>query len=528
MDRRPLIIAVAALAVIVLGAVLVWAIIAAGTPSAAPDPTSAATEPAPEPEDTATATPTPEPTESSEPPAATRPDPVTDLTAKPAPRSVTLRWTTPAGPDLAGIVVVQLAGVTPPATPEQGTVIATLPPTQSDVVDTSSNLKPGTQVSYGVFVNDASGATSTAAGVTAALPPVLVVTPIDVTGSVTQQLADGDLTDTGSLAFTAFDPARTRVAAVLPQGGVLGTMTRVLTEPAGGAPGAVTWTYTVPNAAIRSLAEGAKRDEVFVIELRDGADKVPTTVTVTQLGINDPPTASPVAPQTAIAGEAFAFPVPPGTFADVDATDTLTLTAGTLPGWLGFNGETFTGTPALADVGTLTVQVTATDPHGASATADVVIEVTEPTPIPNQPPVAVDDDVLFDLGVDPLQTTAQLLDNDSDPDRGPNPLVALPSAGVWDVDGEIAGEYTIDADGNLQLTSGVVADGPLQRLAEGEELTATLTYSITDGVDSASASVNITVVGAPAGGAYGVTKALALPDYGKGRGLATPHGVRIG
>ena len=56
------------------------------------------------------------------------------------------------------------------------------------------------------------------------------------------------------------------------------------TEPVGSAPGVVTWTYTVENSALRSLAEGAKKDDVFVIELRDGPDRVPTTVTVTLPG----------------------------------------------------------------------------------------------------------------------------------------------------------------------------------------------------------------------------------------------------
>ncbi|MEZ5190304.1 MAG: putative Ig domain-containing protein [Schumannella sp.] len=531
MGRRALIIALAAFLVIAVGAVLVWAILSAGAPSSDPgaDPT---TPPVSTPQPVASGTPDPEvtptPTTDPAPPVDAAPGPVTALSAKPTPHSVVLRWTPPADEDLDRLVVVQTPGSTPPSSPAQGTVIANLEPFETEASDDSAGLKPGAKYSYGVFAYDAAGASSTAAGVTVTLPAAIVVTPVDVTGTVTQQAADATLTDTGSLAFTAFNAKGTRIAAVLPSSGVTGTMTRVLTEPSGAAPGAVVWTYSVPNSALVSLAEGAKRDEVFVIELRDGSDKVPTTITVTQLGINDAPTASAVAPQAAIAGQEFVFPIPAGTFADPDATDTLALSAGTLPGWLSFSGETLSGSPTGDDTGTTTVTITATDPHGASVSADVVIDVAVPLPEPNQPPVAGTDAVVFDLGVDPLQTTADLLANDTDPDAGPNPLAAIPAAYEWSVNGELAGTYTIDATGHLTLNSGVDADGPLQHLAPGEEATASLTYHITDGPDQAQGQIEITVIGAPADGEYGVTKVLQRVVPEGGRGLGAGAGIRLG
>lgn len=531
MGRRALIIALAAFAVIALGALLTWAIIAATAPAPAPTPTPTTVQPVVTPAPSVTPTPTPTPTETPTPTPTAEPDDpapgaVGGLSAKPSPHAVKLSWKAPADSDLAQFVIVQKPGTEPPTTYKDGEIVGKIPSTQLSFTDTSKNLKPGLKVAYAVFARDAALTFSPPSGIALTLPAALTVTPVDVTGQLTQQALDAVLTDSGSLAFTAFSATGPRIAAVLPGSGVTGSMTRVLTEPSGAAPGAVVWTYSVENAKLRSLAQGAKRDEVFVIELRDGVDKVRTEVTITLLGINDAPTASGIAPQTAIANEAFTFPVPASAFADVDATDTLTLSAGATPAWLSFAGGAFTGTPAAGDVGQATVTVTATDPHGATASTDLVIDVSPAMPEPNVPPVPVADAVLFDLAVDPLSTTADLLANDSDPDGGPNALAALPASGAWEVGGELAGSYTIDAAGQLTLDSGVVADGPVQRLAAGEQATAAITYAVTDGTDTVAAQVEITVVGAAAitKGVYGVTKVMSpeargLIDGLEGRGL---------
>lgn len=529
MGRRALIIALASFLVIAVGAVIVWAIIASSTPQPAPTPQPTqpvvTPVPTPEPSESETPTPTPTPTPSATQPSDPAPAAVTALAAKPAPHSVKLTWTNPADTDVARLVIVQAAGGTPPAKPADGTVIAKVAAGLTTYTDAGAALVPGKKFSYTVFVVDQAGSLSPGAGITVTLPAALTVTAVDVTGDLTQQAADGVLTETGSLAFTAFSPKGPRIAAVLPAAGVKGTLTRVLTEPVGSAPGAVVWTYTVQNADLRSLAEGAKRDEVFVIELRDGKDKVRTTVTISLHGINDAPTASALPPQAAIAGSAFTYPVPVDAFADIDATDTLTVTANGLPAWLSFSGGAFSGNPAAGDVGSATVTLTATDPHGASVSTDLVIDVSPAMPAPNQPPAPGADAVTFDLGVDPLQTSAQLLTNDTDPDGGPNPLAAIPASGAWQVNGETAGSYSIDAAGLLQLDSGVVADGPLQRLVAGEQATATIAYSVTDGTDTVASQVDITVLAsATKSGTYGVTKVLVPSALTAGRGLGREIG----
>jgi hypothetical protein len=86
--------------------------------------------------------------------------------------------------------------------------------------------------------------------------------------------------------------------------------------------------------------------------------------------------------QNAIVGSAFSLVLPAGTFTDVDAGDALTYTAtaangSPLPTWLTFNAatQTFSGTPAAADVGTLSVKTSVTDLGGLAASETFNIAV---------------------------------------------------------------------------------------------------------------------------------------------------------
>ena len=89
---------------------------------------------------------------------------------------------------------------------------------------------------------------------------------------------------------------------------------------------------------------------------------------------NDAPTlANAIADQNAAEGAAFTLTFAANTFADVDAGDSLTLTAtrfdgSALPSWLTFTAatRTFSGTPLGDDLGTLSIKVTATDTSHAS------------------------------------------------------------------------------------------------------------------------------------------------------------------
>lgn len=92
-------------------------------------------------------------------------------------------------------------------------------------------------------------------------------------------------------------------------------------------------------------------------------------LTVTLNDVNEAPTvANATVNQSASATQAFSYAFAANTFADVDAGQTLTYTAtqsdnSALPTWLTFTPgtRTFSGTPALGDIGTVSVKVIATD-----------------------------------------------------------------------------------------------------------------------------------------------------------------------
>jgi hypothetical protein len=83
-------------------------------------------------------------------------------------------------------------------------------------------------------------------------------------------------------------------------------------------------------------------------------------------------------------GESFNFTLPPNTFTDPDAGDSLSYSAtlaedNPLPDWLSFNAETrtFSGTPTKSNVGNLEIKVTAVDSQGESATDTFILTVVD-------------------------------------------------------------------------------------------------------------------------------------------------------
>ena len=118
--------------------------------------------------------------------------------------------------------------------------------------------------------------------------------------------------------------------------------------------------------------------DITVTATDSGTLSTSTSFTLAVQNVNDAPTvAAPLADQQTTQGTVFNLVVPAGTFADVDAGDTLIYSAqlatgAALPTWLSFNPitSTFAGTPQAGDVGTIDVRVTATD-QGALTAVDV-------------------------------------------------------------------------------------------------------------------------------------------------------------
>jgi hypothetical protein len=102
--------------------------------------------------------------------------------------------------------------------------------------------------------------------------------------------------------------------------------------------------------------------------------------------VNDPPLlVNPIADRQIRADEPFSFIFPENTFEDVDAGDMLTYTSFTygeeaLPAWLTFDAglRKYSGTPAVANKGLLTVILQATDTELATARDTFDIEVISP------------------------------------------------------------------------------------------------------------------------------------------------------
>ncbi len=142
------------------------------------------------------------------------------------------------------------------------------------------------------------------------------------------------------------------------------------------------------DATTRTLSGTPASGDVGTLQLRVTATdpagaSAGDTFALTITNVNDAPVvASALVDQTATEGQAFSLTVPAGTFADIDAGDSLAYTAtladgSALPGWLAFDAasRTFSGTPPAASEGTLSLRVTATDDSTAqvSDVFDLVI-----------------------------------------------------------------------------------------------------------------------------------------------------------
>ena len=88
--------------------------------------------------------------------------------------------------------------------------------------------------------------------------------------------------------------------------------------------------------------------------------------------VGDAPTFTSTAVTTATADIMYRYTV---TTSDVDAGDTVTVTATTIPSWLSFNGNILSGTPTNSDVGTYNVVLLATDSNLSTATQSFTIVV---------------------------------------------------------------------------------------------------------------------------------------------------------
>ena len=149
---------------------------------------------------------------------------------------------------------------------------------------------------------------------------------------------------------------------------------------------------------------GESTSDSFTYQVTDALGRSANAiVSITITGVNDDPVvANAIANQTATQDAAFSFQFANDVFDDPDG-NTLSYSAhvagGTsLPSWLSFSSatRTFSGTPADADVGTITIRVTADDGNTGTEFVDfdlVVIDVNDAPTISLSPVVtSIDED----------------------------------------------------------------------------------------------------------------------------------------
>lgn len=119
-----------------------------------------------------------------------------------------------------------------------------------------------------------------------------------------------------------------------------------------------------------ALNYGTSTSHSVTIHADNGAGStLDRTFTINVTNVNEAPVVSiPLVDQSATESAAFSYQFNSGSFTDPDTGTTLTYSAslspsGSLPAWLSFNPSTrtFSGTPSIGDVGTLSVRVTASD-----------------------------------------------------------------------------------------------------------------------------------------------------------------------
>jgi large repetitive protein len=163
-------------------------------------------------------------------------------------------------------------------------------------------------------------------------------------------------------------------------------------------------------------ANGDVGNATITVTATDTSDvAVTNTFNLTVANTNDAPTvSSAIADQTATEDQTFSFVIPEGTFADIDAGDTLNYSVSGLPNWLSFNAQTgtFTGTPDNSSVGATAITVTATDSAGATVSDTFNIAVVNV----NDTPTAQNDTVTATLNQPLLINPTNLLANDIDID----------------------------------------------------------------------------------------------------------------
>ncbi len=211
------------------------------------------------------------------------------------------------------------------------------------------------------------------------------------------------------------------------------------------------------------------------------------TFAINVANVNDEPQAGGALGQRpATQDQPFAFVIPGNAFTDEDPADHLSFAVSGLPAWLSFDPVTrsFSGTPGNADVGEATIEITARDDAGATASSafDIVVANVNDAPSPADDLASVTED-----GVP--ETAGNVLANDGDVDPGTHLAVGSP--------GVLQGRYgslDIGADGSFSYTLDN-ASPAVQALNGGEIVFDDFGYAASDGTASTPATLRVSIAG---------------------------------
>ncbi|WP_194095141.1 putative Ig domain-containing protein [Marivivens aquimaris] len=213
------------------------------------------------------------------------------------------------------------------------------------------------------------------------------------------------------------------------------------------------------------------------------------TYTIVAADANDAPALSvALVDQSVTALQTLTYQFAAGSFTDVDTGDVLTYTAtltsgGSLPSWLSFDASTrtFSGTPQDADVGTISVRVTATDTGSLTATDDFDI-VVNARPDSTAPTVTAGQTLTYDENQADGAIIGTVAATDNIAVTG---FKFQGSNSATSVDGS----FTIDSAGNVTLNT-----GPVPAANDYETTPNTITYAVQawDAANNLSVAVDVT------------------------------------
>ena len=269
---------------------------------------------------------------------------------------------------------------------------------------------------------------------------------------------------------------------------------------------------TASNPTFTAPDRTADYTLTFSLKVNDGAsDSAADTVDISVTADNDAPGAPSLTNQSATVGTAFSYQFaavtdPEGATPTYTAqartggagTESDPYTYGSLPSWLTFTAgtRTFSATPVAANIGTLTIRVTASDgasPTPATSSATFTLTVSA-APITNQPPAFGQTSYAFDL--------AENAD-------GSSTAVAVGMVSATDSDADDTVEYSITAGNTGSVFAIDSSTGAITYTGSGEDFEGftddpmvdndgpafayTLTVQASDGTASATVAVTISV-----------------------------------